>query len=705
LGIAGDIALILVAALLGGVVARWLGLPLILGYIAAGVLVGPNTFGPTVGDVHEIELLAEIGVALLLFTIGLHFSLGELAPVRRIALLGTPVQMALTIAFGYGVSRLLLDLGWVESVWLGALFSLSSTAVVLKTLGEQGVLGTLSARVMIGMLIVQDLAIVVLLTVLPVLENVKEGLPELGLAILKAAAFIAAMLLLGSRILPMLLARLAAWGSRELFLVFVVAIGVGVGYATYLVGLSFAFGAFVAGLVLSQSDYSHQALAEVEPLRDVFAMIFFVSVGLLIDPSYLWANLGTIALVVVLVLLVKGMIFGGLTRVFGYGNIVPFAVGLGLFQVGEFSFLLAREGINADAISQKTYSLVLSTAAVTMALTPLGARLAPVLYARYRRRFPREPLQTFNLPAGGLQDHAVVAGYGRVGSFVARLLDRLEKPFVVVEANPNRADEAKAAGFPIVFGDAVAIPVLEAAGIGGARLVVLTIPDALAARLAVERVRGLAPEADLLVRAESAGQLEDLGRLGVYEAVQPELEAGLELARQALARFGVAAEEAQTFADGVRRELYAPISGEEAARAGGDRLFARLRQASQAMEVEWVRLSEGQLPEKDEVESPTRHGLLGQTIGDLGVRSETGVSILAVVRGKEVIPNPGADLALLAGDTLGVLGTQEQRAAFRAIAGANNSPELARGTPNLLGTKTPSRSPDLQNNESTPDRT
>ncbi|MGH3109010.1 MAG: cation:proton antiporter [Rubrobacter sp.] len=678
MGIAGDIALILVAALLGGVVARWLRLPLILGYIAAGVLVGPNTFGPSVGDVHEIELLAEIGVALLLFTIGLHFSLGELAPVRRIALLGTPVQMVLTIVFGYGVGRLLLDLGWVESVWLGALISLSSTAVVLKTLGEQGVLGTLSARVMIGMLIVQDLAIVVLLTVLPVLENVKKALPELGLAVLKAAVFIAAMLIFGSRVLPLLLARLAAWGSRELFLVSVVAIGVGVGYVTYLVGLSFAFGAFIAGMVLSQSDYSHQALAEVEPLRDVFAMIFFVSVGLLIDPSFLWARFGTIALVVVLVLVVKGLIFGGLTRVFGYGNIVPFAVGLGLFQVGEFSFLLAREGVNADAISQATYSLVLATAAVTMALTPLAARLAPVLYGRYRRRFPRELLQTFNLPAGGLRDHAVVAGYGRVGSFVARLLHRLDKPFVVVEANPGRADEAKAAGFPTVYGDVAAVPVLEAAGTGGARLVVLTVPDAIAVRLAVERVQGIAPEADLLVRAESPGQLEDLGRLGVFEAVQPELEAGLELARQALARFGVSAEEAHNFADGVRRELYAPISGKEQAQEGGDGAFARLRQASQAIEVEWVRLPEIQVPGRNETES----GILGHTIGDLGVRSETGASILAVVRGDEVIPNPGADLALEAGDAVGVLGTPEQRAAFRAIAGGNadDSPEVARGT-------------------------
>jgi CPA2 family monovalent cation:H+ antiporter-2 len=653
-------------------VAQRLGLPLIIGYIAAGVLVGPNTFGPSVGDVHQIELLAEIGVALLLFTIGLHFSLRELAPVRRIAVLGTLVQMALTIAFGYGLGRLLLDLGWVESVWLGALISLSSTAVVLKTLGERGVLSTLSARVMVGMLIVQDLAIVPLLTVLPVLEDVSESLPELGLALLKAAAFLVAMLFLGSRVLPLILSRLATWGSRELFLVSVVAIGIGVGYATYLVGLSFAIGAFVAGMVLSESDYSHQALAEVEPLRDVFAMIFFVSVGLLIDPAFLWEHAGTIVLVVVLVLVVKGLIFGGLARAFGYGNIAPFAVGLGLFQVGEFSFLLAREGISANAISQETYSLVLATAAVTMALTPLAARLAPVLYGRYRRRLPGEPLRTFNLPEGGLHSHAVVAGYGRVGSFVARLLRRLEKPVVVVEANPGRANEAREAGFPTVYGDAGAVPVLEAAGIREARLVVLTVPDAITARLAVNRVKALAPNAEVLVRAESVEQLEDLGRLGVYEAVQPELEAGLELARQALACFGVAAEQAQNFADGVRRELYLPISaGASPAEDGGEGLFTRLRQASRTIEVEWVRLPEGTDPNGNDPEHSglPEGSLLGRTIGDLQVRSETGASVLAVVRGEKVIPNPGANLRLEPGDVVGIVGVPEQRAAFRALAG------------------------------------
>src|SRR3712207_4918895 len=268
MGIAGDIAIILVAALLGGLVAQRLGLPLILGYIVAGIVVGPNTGGPTVGEVHDIELLAEIGVALLLFTIGLHFSLDELAPVRRVALLGTTIQMGLTAAFGYGVG-LLLGFGWQEAVWFGAMLSLSSTAVVLKALSEQGVMGTLSSRVIIGMLIVQDLAVVPLIILLPELGNIGEGLSDLGVAVLRATIFIALMVIFGRRVFPWLMARIAAWNSRELFLISVVAIGLGVGYGTYLFGLSFAFGAFVAGMVLSQSDYSHQALADRSEERRV----------------------------------------------------------------------------------------------------------------------------------------------------------------------------------------------------------------------------------------------------------------------------------------------------------------------------------------------------------------------------------------------------------------------------------------------------
>jgi CPA2 family monovalent cation:H+ antiporter-2 len=648
-GIAGDIALILVAALLGGLVAQRLGLPLILGYILAGVAVGPNTGGPTVSSVHDIELLAEIGVALLLFTIGLHFSLDELAPVRRVALLGTAAQLALTIAFGYGLGRL-LGFGWQEAAWFGALLSLSSTAVVLKSLSEQGVMGTLSSRVILGMLIVQDLAVVPLIVVLPELGNIGAGLSDLGVAALRAAAFVAVMLAFGRRILPWLMARVAAWNSRELFLISVVAIGLGVGYATYLFGLSFAFGAFVAGLVLSQSDYSHQALADVEPLRDVFAMLFFVSVGMLLDPAFLIQNAGTVALVVVLVFAVKGLVFAGVVRAFGYGNIIPFAVGLGLFQVGEFSFVIARVGLGAEAISQRSYSIILTTAVITMSLTPFAMRLAPLLYGRWRERFPKEAMSTFNLPERGLRDHVVIAGYGRVGSFVARLLARLDQPFVVVDPNPGRADEARDAGYPVVYGDAAAEPVLEATGVRRAQLVIVTVPDPVGARLVVERVRSINPNVHVVARTTTVEQLEELGRLGVYEAVHPESEAGLELGRQALSHLGVPAGDVQRFADEVRRELYAPITRQG---TEGD-LLAQLERASRQIETEWVRL-------------PKNSPLEGRTIGELGVRTETGASIVAIVRDDLVLAGPGPDARFELGDLVGVLGTPEQRAAFVAL--------------------------------------
>ena len=649
MGIAGDIALILVAALVGGVVAQRLGLPLILGYILAGVLVGPNTGGPTVGEIGDIELLAEIGVALLLFTIGLHFSLDELAPVRRVALVGTAVQLALTVAFGYGLGRL-LGFGWQEAVWFGALLSLSSTAVVLKTLSERGLVGTLSSRVIIGMLIVQDLAVVPLIILLPELGNLGEGLSELGVAVLRATIFILLMVVFGRRVFPWLMARIAAWNSRELFLISVVAIGLGVGYGTYLFGLSFAFGAFVAGMVLSQSDYSHQALADVEPLRDVFTMLFFVSVGMLLDPAFLVENAGIVALVVLLVFAGKGLLFAGVVRAFGYGNIVPFAVGLGLFQVGEFSFVIARVGLNAGAISQRSYSIMLATAVVTMALTPFTTRLAPFLYGRWRETFPRELLQTFNVPERGLGGHVLIAGYGRVGTFVTLLLGRLGRPFVVVDSSPERADEARDSGYPTVFGDAGTDPVLEAAGVRRARLVIVTIPDPVGTRLVVERVRSINPNVHVVVRSTTVEQLDELGRLGVYEVVHPESEAGLELGRQALYHLGVAPGDIQRFADEVRRELYAPITQQGVDEA----LLAQLRRASREIETEWVTLPGGDT-------------LAGKTIGELRVRSSTGASIVAVVRGEEVLPNPGPGLVLRAGDLVGILGTPDQRAAFRAL--------------------------------------
>ena len=273
MGISGDIAIIVVAALLGGLIAQKLKQPLILGYILAGVVVGPYTGGVTVSEIHTIERLAEIGVALLLFALGLEFSLRELRPVRNIALFGTPIQIVLTTAYGFGIGWL-LGWEWIPSLWFGALISLSSTMVILKTLENQGMIGTLSSRVMIGVLIIQDLAIVPMLIILPQLSTPQAGLPVLALAALKAAVFLVLMIVIGTRILPRVMKYVADWNSRELFLIATIAMGLGIGYGTWLFGLSFAFGAFVTGMLLSESDYGYQALCDIIPLRDVFSLLF-----------------------------------------------------------------------------------------------------------------------------------------------------------------------------------------------------------------------------------------------------------------------------------------------------------------------------------------------------------------------------------------------------------------------------------------------
>ena len=559
MGIATDIVLIVLFGLLGGVIAQRLKQPIMLGYIVAGVFLGPNVAGLAVSDVHDIELLAELGVALLLFALGLEFSLKKLQPVRAVALIGTPIQMLLTIGIGLGVGRGLLGLGWNESLWLGAIFSLSSTMVILKTMMSRGLLGTLSSRVMIGMLIVQDLAIVPLMLILPEIGNLESGLVTLGWAALKAILFIAGMIIVGTRVIPAVIRYIARWNSRELFLLSVTAIGLGVGLLTFVAGLSFAFGAFVAGMVLSESDHGHQALSDIIPLRDLFGLLFFASVGMLLDPSYLIANWWQVTIVVLMVALGKGLIFGIITRIFGYGNIVPLAVGLGLFQIGEFSFVLARVGLATNSISLDLYSLALTATIVTMLLTPFMVSLSGPIYALRKRYLKHEPLSTINLPKEGLHDHIIITGGGRVGFYVARVLQRMSMPFVVIELDQNRVELCKEAGMPVIYGDASQPLVLETAAITTARLLIVTIPSVVAANAVVECMCELAPGLHIVARADTEDEMRFLHDLGVFEVVQPHFEASLEIVRQALLHLEVPEAQVQHHADEVRHELYAPL--------------------------------------------------------------------------------------------------------------------------------------------------
>jgi CPA2 family monovalent cation:H+ antiporter-2 len=651
MGIATDIVIIIIAALLGAVVAHKLRQPLILGYIVAGVIIGPYTGGVTVSEIQDIERLAEIGVALLLFALGLEFSLSDLKPVRKIALVGTPIQILLTLGYGFGIGQ---GLGWetVPSLWFGSMISLSSTMVILKTLMNQGWMGTLSSRVMIGMLIVQDLAVVPMMIILPQISNPEAGLPILGLAALKSVLFLLIMFVMGTKVLPRLLAHIARWDSRELFLLAITALGLGIGYATHWFGLSFAFGAFVTGMVLSESDYSHQALADIIPLRDVFGLLFFTSVGMLLDPGFLAENWRSVLMLVALVSAGKGLIFAVLSRSFGYSNVVPLAVALGLFQVGEFSFVLARVGIDTQSISREIYSLVLSTAIVSMVMTPLLSSLTAPLYSLRKRFFKREALQTINLPEKGLHQHVVIAGGGRTGYYVAQVLKHLGVDFVIIELSYQQIEHCKAAGIPIVFGDATQEPVLSAAEITGARLLLVTVPTTTVVETIVREASRLNPSLKIVATAEGADQMKAIYESGAYMVILPQMEAGLEMATQALVNLGVPSTEIQTYTDRVRHAFYAPIT--ETDKVCED--MACLRDARDLLELTWVRLPK---------ESP----LAGKSIRELSVRSATGASVVGVFHEGRFLPNPDADYRFSDDDLVAVIGGVEERSAFRTLAG------------------------------------
>ncbi|UCF78910.1 MAG: cation:proton antiporter [Candidatus Eiseniibacteriota bacterium] len=650
MGIATDIILLVVAAFFAGLLLQRLGQPLVLGYILAGAILGPHVGGLTVSSTKEIELLAEIGVALLLFGLGLEFSFKDLRPVRKIALIGTPIQILLTLGLGLGIGRL-MGWDWRSCLWLGALISLSSTMIILKTLMSRGWLGTLSSRVMIGMLIIQDLAVVPLMIILPQLNNPSVGIPVLGFAALKAAGFIIAMVVLGAKLLPRLMRHIAELGSRELFLLAIAAIGLGVGYVTHLVGLSFAFGAFVAGMVLSESDYGHQALSDIIPLRDLFGLLFFASVGMLLDPVFLLDHLGQVVVLVLAVGIGKGVIFGSLARVFRYGNVIPLAVGLGLFQIGEFSFVLARLGVSTQSITHETYSVVLTAAVVTMVLTPLVSGQTPRLYALKKRWFRHEPLETMNLPEAELRNHVVIAGGGVVGYQVGQVLQRLGLQFVMIELDQRRVDRVKVAGMPVVYGDASRETVLEAARIRSACLLLITTPGIVVARSIVLQAKQLNPRVHVVVRSSDPEFLPVFKELKVREVVLPEFEAGLEMTRQALVHLRIPAPEIQRYTESLRQELFTPLFDP----AGGYKTLSQLRSAERQFDLQWVLL-------------PSDSALAGSSIREFEIRKTTGASVVGVIREDKLEPNPDADFRFRAQDLVAIIGTDQARDAFQKMS-------------------------------------
>jgi CPA2 family monovalent cation:H+ antiporter-2 len=548
-------------AFLFGLVATRLRLPPILGYLLAGVAVGPFTPG-YVADAGLASQLAELGVILLMFGVGLHFSIADLLAVRRIAIPGAVAQIAVATALGAAVSHL-WGWSWGSGLVFGLALSVASTVVLLRALEDRGVLDSTDGRIAVGWLIVEDLVTVLALVLLPALApalGAAEVAPAassggllvtLGLTLLKVAAFVALMLVVGRRTIPWLLGRVVSTGSRELFTlaVLAVALGVAVGAAT-LFGVSFALGAFFAGVIVSESDFSHEAATNALPLQDAFAVLFFVSVGMLFDPTILLRQPVQVLAVVAIVMVGKSLASLAIVLGFRYPLHTALTISASLAQIGEFSFILAGLAVALGLLSAEAQGLLVAGALLSITLNPFVFRAVEPLERWLRRRpavadaLERPAGALAELPAGQdgarLRDHAVLIGYGRVGAPVAEELARHGVPYVVVEQSRERAEALRGRGLPVIYGDATRPEVLAGAHLDRARLVVVAAPDAYQTRAILALVRRLNAGAEVVARTHSDEERAFLEAHGAARALVGERELAVSLTRDALRRFGVA---------------------------------------------------------------------------------------------------------------------------------------------------------------------
>ncbi len=599
------IAIGLVAAFIGGLIARRLRLPSIVGYIAAGVALGPFTPG-IIADAQLAGELAEVGVILLMFGVGIEFSIKDLLTVRRIVIPGAIGQFLVATSLGIGLG---VALGWGigGGLILGLAVSVASTVVLLRALGDRGELDTPQGRIAVGWLIVEDLFTVVVLVVLPTIAPLlggaasgsdPGGLGALGgvsLALGKAAVFAILMVVAGARLVPWLLDFVAHQGSRELFTLAVLAIALGIAFVSSTVfGVSFALGAFLAGAVVSESDLSHQAAADALPLRDAFAVLFFVSVGMLLDPTFLMTDPLAILAMVALIVGSKAVVKFAIVMLFGYPVRTALTVGVGLAQIGEFSFILGTVGLMLGLLPSDGFQLIVASSLISIALNPFLFRIVEPLDRRLRalpmltRSLERRAGQLAHLEPErgdpGLRGHAILCGYGRVGRLIGPALERRGFRYVVITLQRREVEQLRARGIVAIYGDASNADVLDRALISTARLVIVASSDPHVTRLVVERALAANPAVDFVVRTHSdteAGHLRAIS--GRVQAVHGERELAVQMVRYALRQFGVDSREAEAIAQGIRR-LAAPVTPPTAAdaRAAGtlgrwrDRIGGRL---------------------------------------------------------------------------------------------------------------------------------
>ncbi len=525
-----DIVIIIVASLLFGIFAHKLRQSVILAYILVGILIGPYGFG-LISNIEEVTSLAEIGVALLMFIIGLEFKFSTLSEIWKVSVIGGMIQILTMIFLGYLLSRA-FDWPIFDSVILGMIVAISSTMIVVKLLGERDELEYISSKIMIGILVVQDLAVIIMIFFISNFEEIARGdildiLKVLGLGM----GTVTGIILIGRRLLPKVMHLVVRTGNKEMFLLSVFAVAIGGAISTHLLGLSIALGAFVVGFLLSEAEYNLEISIMVKPLRDIFTVIFFVSVGMFINPMILLDNIDLVGFIILLILVGKLVMCSLPTWIFGYDGKTSLKVGMGMMQVGEFSFVMLTIGQKYGYLQSALVSSIIASALITIILTPLSMGLSDGLHKFFsNRRFiqkvfnsiPR--LNLYRKKEESLQptNHLILCGYGRSGShLVTDIKGKYE--ITIIEHDPKRIHKIKEAGLDYLFGDAINHHVLIKANIAKAKILVLAISDEKTQKIAIRYAKVYNPEIFIVVRARNEKQAQELLGLGADEALVPEI--------------------------------------------------------------------------------------------------------------------------------------------------------------------------------------
>ncbi len=622
-----------------------LKIPSIVGFLIAGVIIGPHGLG-LVKDVHDVELLAEIGVILLLFVIGIEFSLSNLMRMKKAVIGGGGAQVALTILLSAGAAYLVTG-NTNRSVFFGFLVALSSTAIVLKMLSERAETDSPHGRMMVGILIFQDLCVVPLMFLIPAMGGEGISIPVLAIKMGKAALLVAAILLLARWIVPGLLHQVVHTRSRELFITTIILLCLGIALLTSKFGLSLALGAFLAGLVVSESEYAHQATSEILPFKDSFIGLFFVSVGMLMDIGFMSDNCLVIAMAVTAIFGLK-TITGMLSAiVIGSPLRTALHTGLGLAQIGEFSFVLAVAGKAVGLITEDFYQIFLSSSVATMIMTPFVLKSAPTvsgwitsrsLLKRASRMRKISEGQAFPRKKSG---HVIIVGFGLNGRNLARVLKRADIPYVVLELNSGAVREMKKKGEPIYYGDGTSTGIMQKLGISRARLLVIAISDPTSTRRMVDIARKENPDLYIIVRTRYLAEVDDLKALGANEVIPEEFETSIEIFSRVLHQYQFPRNVITEHIERIRSDSYEVLRKVEIPKK-----HLVESEMLAGIETETFLIKEGS-------------HVAGHSIRDLHLRSETGATIIAVEREDKIHQNPEPGFILKPNDIILLIGKKE----------------------------------------------